>query len=317
MLTELQGQIERITFTNEENGFTIARVKVYGNRDLVTVVGNLLDPMPGEIIKMKGEWTHHPRYGKQFKIAGYDTSVPATAYGIQKYLGSGLIRGIGPVMAKRIVKQFGEQTLDLIDHDIRRLTEVEGIGEKRIEMIKRAWDDQKEIRNVMLFLQSHGVGSGYATKIFKQYGHRSIPLVRSNPFRLATDISGIGFVTADEIAEKLGFPRDSDLRAAAGILYVLHQLSDDGHVYYPYPQLIEKCRDMLSVDREIIVKALGTVAFERKLVIEDLNNGLVEFTENNKAVYLTQYHVCETGIAGRIKKLITSPKKIRMETAAL
>ena len=311
MLTELQGQIERITYTNEENGFTIVRVKVYGNRDLVTVVGNLLDPVPGEIIKMKGEWTTHPKYGEQFKITGYDTSVPASIYGIEKYLGSGLIRGIGPVMAKRIVNQFGKKTLDVIEHDIKRLTKVEGIGEKRIGMIKSAWDDQKEIRNLMLFLQSHGVGSGYATKIFKQYGHRSISLVRSNPFRLASDIFGIGFVTADKIAEKLGFSRDSELRAESGILYVLRQLSDDGHVYYPYHPLVEKCREILDVDREIIVKSLATIAFEKKLVIEDMNKGLREFKKNNKAVYLTQYHVSETGIAARIKKLITSPKKIR------
>ena len=252
MLTDLQGQIERITYTNEENGFTIAKVKVHGNRDLVTVVGNLIDPAPGEIIKMKGEWANHPKYGEQFKIIKYNTSVPASVYGIQKYLGSGLIKGIGPVMAKRIVKKFGKQTLQTIEDKIERLTEVDGIGKKRIGMIMRAWEDQKEIRNVMLFLQSHGVSSGYATKIFKKYRDQSIAVVKKNPYRLATDIFGIGFATADDIAEKLGFAKNSPLRAVAGSLYVLHQLSDAGHVYYPYDSLVEKCRKTLDVEREVI-----------------------------------------------------------------
>ncbi len=311
MLTDLQGQIERITYTNEENGFTIAKVKVYGNPELVTVVGNLMDPVPGEIIKMKGEWSNHPKYGEQFKITHYKTSVPASVYGIQRYLGSGLIKGIGPIMAKRIVNKFGKETLDIIEDEIERLAEVDGIGKKRIGMIKKAWEEQKEIRKVMLFLQSHGVSSGYATKIFKQYGDHSIAVVSENPYRLATDIFGIGFVTADSIAEKLGFAKDSELRAEAGILYVLHQLADDGHVYYPYDSLVEKCREILEVEREIIVKALGTIAFENRLVIEDLNDRIEEFRENNKAVYLAKFHVCETSIASRLKELVKTPKTMR------
>ncbi|MBW1693390.1 MAG: ATP-dependent RecD-like DNA helicase, partial [Deltaproteobacteria bacterium] len=174
MLTDLSGQIERITYTNEENGFTIAKIKVRGYRDLVTVVGNLMNPKPGEILKMKGEWAHHPKYGEQFKIIHYKTTVPASVYGIQKYLGSQLIKGIGPVMAKRIVQTFGKDTLDVIEQEVEKLAMVDGIGKKRIHMIKTAWEDQKEIREVMLFLQTHGVSSGYATKIFKQYGDQSI-----------------------------------------------------------------------------------------------------------------------------------------------
>ena len=245
MLVELQGQIERITYTNEETGFTIARLKVYGQRDLVTVVGSLVAPTPGEVLKMNGEWSNHPKYGEQFKIVEYKTTVPASVYGIKKYLGSGLIKGIGPVMAKRIVEKLGKQTLDVIENEIERLSEVDGIGKKRIEMIRKAWDDQKEIREVMLFLQTHGVSSGYATKIFKQYDSRSIQIVKENPYRLATDIFGIGFVTADRIAENLGFGRESELRAEAGILYVLHQLADEGHVYYPYEPLAKKCQAVL------------------------------------------------------------------------
>jgi exodeoxyribonuclease V alpha subunit len=264
----LQGQIERITYANDENGYTVAKVKVNGKRDLVTVVGTLMAPPPGEIIKMYGEWTTHPQYGEQFRVVRYQTSVPASVYGIEKYLGSGLIKGIGPVMAKRIVGLFAEKTLDVIETDVKRLSEVDGIGTKRIEMIKKAWEDQKEIREVMIFLQAHGVSSGYATKIFKQYGKRAIKVVRENPYRLATDIFGIGFITADRIAEKLGFAKDSALRAEAGTLYVLYQFSDEGHVYCPYEALIERCQETLDVDRELIIKALDTLAFYRMVVIE-------------------------------------------------
>ncbi len=311
MLTDLQGQIERITYTNEENGYTIARLKVYGHRDLVTVVGNLMAPNPGEILRMKGEWTSHPKYGEQFKIVYYDTAVPATVYGIRKYLGSGLIKGVGQKIAERIVKKFGEETLDIIEDNIENLAEVEGIGKKRIAMIRKAWDDQKEIREVMVFLQSHGVSSGYATKIFKQYGNDSIAVVRENPYRLAMDIFGIGFITADRIAEQLGFAKDSPLRAEAGVLYVLHQLADEGHVYYPYEPLIEKSREILEVDREIIANALAISVVEKKIVIEDLNENLEEFRINNKAVYLAKFHTCETGIARRLKLLVNAPKSVR------
>ena len=311
ILADLQGQIERITYTNEENGYTIAKLKVYGQRDLVTVVGNLMAPTPGEIMKMRGEWANHPKYGEQFKVVQYKTSVPASVYGIRKYLGSGLIKGIGPVMAKRITKKFGKQTLDVIEKDYEKLIEVEGIGKKRIKMIKDAWDEQKEIREVMLFLQSHGVSSGYATKIFKQYGDESIQIVKENPYRLATDIFGIGFITADNIAEKLGFDKDSELRAEAGILYVLHQLADDGHVYYPYEPLIAKCQEVLDVNRDIIVSAFGTIANDKRIVIEDLNETVEDFQENHKAVYLAKFHLCETNISFRLKSLMNHSKSVR------
>jgi exodeoxyribonuclease V alpha subunit len=311
MEIELSGQIERITYTNEENGYTIARVKIYGQRDLVTVVGFLMSPTPGEILNMRGEWINHPKFGEQFKVVDYKTTVPATVFGIQKYLGSGLIKGLGPVIAGRIVKKFGEKTLDVIENDIEKLVMVEGIGKKRIAMIQNAWDEQKEIRDVMLFLQSHGVSSGYATKIFKQYKNRSIAVVTENPYRLAMDIFGIGFVIADSIAEKLGFPKDSPLRVEAGILYVLHQLSDEGHVFYPYEYLVKKSRETLGVERDAIVEALGGLAINKKIVLEDLNESIDEFKENNKGVYLAKFHLCETSIATRLKTLSIAPKSIR------
>ncbi len=315
MLIDLQGQIERITYTNEDNGYTVARVKVLGQRDLVTVVGNLIGPTPGEVLKMRGEWVNHPRYGEQFKVVQYKSMVPGSVYGIQKYLGSGLIKGIGPIMARRIVSRFGTKTLDIIENQVDRLAEVDGIGKRRIDMIKRAWEDQKEIRDVMLFLQTHGVSSGYATKIFRQYGNRSIEVVKENPYRLATDVFGIGFVTADNIAGKLGFAKDSALRAEAGILYVLHQLADEGHVFYPYEHLVDKCKEILGVGREVVVNAFASIAVDKRIVIEDLNDGVEEFRENNKAVYLAKFHLCEESIATRLKTLVNAPKSIRQVDA--
>ena len=282
---------------------------MYGRRDLVTVVGNFMAPMPGEILKMQGEWANHPKFGEQFKVVHYKSLVPASVAGIEKYLGSGLIKGIGPVMAKRIVKKFEKETLDIIEQEVEKLTEVDGIGRKRIEMIKKAWADQKEIRQVMIFLQSHGVSSAYATKIFKTYGNESIEVVQENPYRLATDIFGIGFLTADRIAEKLGFAKDSELRAEAGILYVLHQLADEGHVYYPFQPLVNKCQEILEVDQEILSRALTSLNAEKKIVIDDLQEK--ESKADYQAVYLAKFHLSETNIAARLKALINAPKSIR------
>ena len=311
MLTELSGQIERITFTNEENGFTIAKVKVKGKRDLVTVIGNLMAPMPGEIIDMRGEWAHHPKYGEQFKVVRFKTKVPATVYGIQKYLGSGLIKGLGPVMAGRIVDRFGENTLEVIENQIGRLAEVKGIAEKSIANIARAWEAQKEIRDVMIFLQSHGVSSAFASKIFKRYGDRSIAVVKQNPYRLATDIFGVGFLKADSIAKELGFSNDSAVRVEAGIIYTLYQLSEDGHVYFPYESLIERSREILGVGREPIVRAIGSLSADKQIIIEDIDEGVENFKPNNKAVYLARFHQCETGISNRLKALLSTPKSTR------
>ncbi len=311
MLTDLTGQIEKITFTNEENGFTIARVKVCGSHGLVTVVGTMMAPMVGEILEMRGEWSSHPNFGKQFKVLEYKTKVPVTVYGIRKYLGSGMIKGLGPVMAGRIVDRFGKKTLGIIESDIQRLVEVEGIGKKRIAMIAAAWDEQREIRAVMLFLQSNGVSSGYAVKIFKQYGNQAIAVVKDNPYRLAGDIYGIGFVIADQIAAKLGIARDAQIRVEAGILYVLNQLSDEGHVYFPYEPLISKSGEILGVGRDIIVRALGVLVVDQKIIMEDLNGNLDTFKGNDRSVFLTRFHVSETGTARRLKILINTPKSIR------
>ncbi|HDZ24711.1 MAG TPA: ATP-dependent RecD-like DNA helicase, partial [Desulfobacteraceae bacterium] len=264
--TELEGQIERITYMNEENGYTVAKVNVPGYPEPVTIVGNLLALAPGEVLEMKGDWETHPKFGRQFKILSHRTVRPSSVKGIRKYLGSGLIKGIGKEMAARIVEKFGEETLKVIDERIDELATVDGIGRKRVEMIKNAWADQKEIRAIMIFLQEHGVGLSHATKIFKRYGQRSIAVVTQNPYRLATDIPGIGFQTADRIAEQLGFEKNSPVRAEAGTLYVLNRLAEEGHVFYPYDLLMEKCIEILEVDRETVIRAFGAVAIDNKIV---------------------------------------------------
>jgi exodeoxyribonuclease V alpha subunit len=310
-LSKIRGQIERITFANEENGFTIAKLKVQGEKELVTVVGSFPGINPGEVLELLGEWSNHPKFGSQFKAVKFKSVIPATVAGIEKYLGSGLIKGIGPVMASRLVKRFKENTLEIIDTDPDRLTEVEGIGEKRVQMIRNAWEAQKEIREVMVFLQGHGVSSTYAAKIYRQYGKGSIKVVQENPYRLAVDIFGIGFKTADKIAGNLGIDRNSEIRAEAGILYVLHELADDGHVYYPYELLIEASQKILEVDKEIIIKGLAKLFEERKIVLEDLNEPKTDFIANHKAVYLTGYHVAEQNIALKLKVLLNSPSNLR------
>ena len=310
-VNKLEGQIERITYTNDETGYTVARIKVTGYSEPITAVGKLISPTPGEFLKMEGAWMDHPKFGRQFKVISYRSVVPSSIEGIQRYLGSGLIKGIGPVMASRIVEKFGEKTLEVIDNRVEELEKVEGIGRERVGMIRRAWEDQKDIREVMIFLQGHGVSSAYATKIFKRYGHNAVSVLKRNPYTLATDIFGIGFQTADRIAEKLGFEKSAPVRAEAGILYVLAQLSDDGHVYYPYEALIEKCKEVLEVDREVILKAFGNIAYDGKVVTEDLNLELEEFVPNQKAVYLAQFYTSETGIAKYFARLTSSPKRTR------
>jgi exodeoxyribonuclease V alpha subunit len=318
MPISLTGRIERITYTNSENGFTIATVKVPDRHQPVTVLGKLIAPVPGVTIRMEGDWTRHSKYGRQFKIVSYETTVPVTLEGIERYLGSGMIPGLGPVMARRIVRKFGKDTLKIIDEDIHRLAEVDGIGTKRVAMIIKAWEAQKDILAVMIFLQSHGVSSTYATKIFSFYGNRSIAAVKENPFRLATDIPGIGFLTADRIAAKLDILPDSEIRVKAGILYVLRQVADEGNVFYPYEMLITKSIEILSVSREAVKNAVGALFHDRDIVIEDLNRDSDNIQQNYKAVYLTHLHVCETEIARRLKSLLAAPKiprKIQVDEA--
>lgn len=304
MPIELQGQLEKITFRDDNSHFTIAKLKISSQRDLVTVVGSLLSAVPGETLRLQGTWELHPKFGRQFRFVIYETVMPATAKGIERYLGSGMIKGIGPVMAKRLVERFGTDTLEIIEKDIGRLREVEGIGEKRIEMISAAWAEQRDIREVMLFLQGHEVSTAYAVKIYRQYGRDAIRLVRENPYRLAEEIFGIGFRTADGIAEKLGMPKDSEVRAEAGILYVLRQFSDEGHVCYPREKLAEECEKILDLDSEKIRKAMEKVLGAGKAISE-----IVPFDQDGRteALFLPELHASERGIAHGLTRLMRTP----------
>ncbi len=306
-----KGQVERITYADPESGFTVVRMKVHGRRELVTVVGGFAAVSPGEVLCMQGEWAVHPKFGKQFQVSAYHTEVPATVDGIRKYLGSGLIAGIGPVMAERITRMFGRKTMDIMESDIMQLRRVEGIGDKRIAMIKSAWDEQKGVRDVMLFLQSHGVTTGYAIKIVKTYGADAIEVVTASPYRLANDITGIGFVIADKIARKLGFAKDCASRITAGVLYVLSQLAGDGHVYYPYKKLVAESMALLEVDQAVVADALAHLAEAREIFIDKPGAPGENDRQDNPPVYLTRLYRCETGVATFLNELRKSQRITR------
>ena len=305
-MSVIHGLLEKISFHNEENDFVVAKLREKEKRELTTIVGNLSGINPGESLKLTGKWVQNKRFGEQFQVESFEVTVPATLYGIQKYLASGLIQGIGPIMSERIVEKFGLQTLEVIEKKPERLSEVEGIGPKRISMIRKAWVEQKEIKEIMIFLQGHGVGAAYSAKIYKQYGDQSIEMVKENPYRLARDIYGIGFITADKIAQNLGIDRNSLIRAKAGLLYVLNQLTEEGHIYYPETQLIHKAREILHVDEEIILLAVKELSKEKELFLEGLDP-----EGHLRAAYLSPFYVAETGVAQRLIILKESPSSIR------
>ena len=272
----LEGQLEQIVYFNDSSRYNVAKLEVKGLPDLVTVVGPLGVIAPGELLKVSGTWEIHPKYGQQFKASGFSVSFPAKAQGIEKYLGSGLIRGIGPEMAKRLVRPFGDKTLEVIEHRPKELLGGHGIGKKRLEMIRGAWEDQREVRDVMIFLQGHGVSTGYSAKIFKQYGQDAIRVVRENPYRLTADIFGIGFIIADGIAEKIGIPRDSLIRGEAGILHVLEKMCEEGHVYGVYNDVLKRAEDLLEMSRSVLERAfVNLVESRRELSLGDLHFGQV------------------------------------------
>jgi exodeoxyribonuclease V alpha subunit len=298
----IEGVLERIVYFNEENNFTVARLQIAGERDLVAIVGNMPCPNPGETLRLKGEWVVDSKFGKQFRVESCLSVLPSTITGIEKYLGSGLVKGIGPIMAKRVVIRFGLETLDVIEESRHRLLEVEGIGPIRAERIGRAWQEQKEVREVMVFLQGHGVSSTYAVKIYKAYGDRSVSVVRENPYRLALDISGIGFKTADRIARNMGIDPGSQIRAEAGIIHVLSELVDEGHVYYPHQELIGSAASLLEVSEGVLDAALAALVEQRRVVVEE--------QQGDRAVYLTPLHVAEANVAKRLKALMESPRQL-------
>ncbi|MFF8785492.1 AAA family ATPase [Streptomyces sp. NPDC015125] len=301
----IEGVLERITYANEENGYTVARVDTgRGAGDLLTVVGALLGAQPGESLRMEGRWGSHPQYGKQFTVENYTTVLPATIQGIRRYLGSGLIKGIGPRIADRIVGHFGTDTLDVIESDPGRLVEVPGLGPKRTKMIGAAWEEQKAIKEVMVFLQGVGVSTSIAVRIYKKYGDASISVVRNQPYRLAADVWGIGFLTADRIAQSVGIPHDSPDRVKAGLQYALSQSTDQGHCFLPEEQLIADAVKLLQVDTGLVIDCLGELAADPEGVVREQVPGDGDGAPPVTAVYLVPFHRAEISLAGRLTRLL-------------
>jgi len=292
----LDAVLERITYANEDNGYTVAKVDT-GRGDLVTVVGALLGAQPGESIRMRGQWGSHPQYGKQFHVDDYTTILPATIQGIRRYLGSGLIKGIGPVLADKIVTHFGVDALDVIEHSPERLIEVPKLGPKRTKLIADAWEEQKAIKEVMVFLQGVGVSTSLAVRIYKQYTDRAIEVVKEEPYRLASDVWGIGFKTADVIAKAVGIPHDSPQRVKAGLQFTLSEATTDGNCYLPEQALIAEAIKILQVDTGLVIDCLAELVEEEGVVREEL-------PDDEIGIYLIPFHRAEISMAAQLKRLL-------------
>src|SRR5580698_1960842 len=301
----LDGVLERVTFANPETGYTIARIAPERGAELVTAVGPLLGAQVGEFLRLRGRWSSHPRYGRQFEVHSYSTVLPATAAGLQRYLGSGLIKGIGPVMAERMVAHFGVDIMHVIEEAPGRLIEVEGLGPKRTAMIAAAWAEQKAIKEVMIFLQGVGVSTSLAVRIYKKYGDASISVVRSEPYRLAADVWGIGFKTADTIAGAVGIAKDSPERVKAGLAYTLSEAADDGHCYLPAPNLIADAAKILEVPTELIGPCLDELAAAEGVVREAVP-AQAQVAPQVPAVYLPPFYQAERSVAHALLRLLAA-----------
>ena len=299
----LDGVLERVTFANPETGYTIARIAPErGGAELVTAVGPLLGAQVGEFLRLRGRWSSHPRYGRQFEVHSYATVLPATAAGIQKYLGSGLIKGIGPVMAERMVAHFGVDIMHVIEDEPGGLAEVDGLGPKRTAMIAAAWAEQKAIKEVMIFLQGVGVSTSLAVRIYKKYGDASVSVVRHEPYRLAAEVWGIGFKTADTIAAAVGIAADSPERIKAGLAYTLSEAADDGHCYLPAPNLVADAAKILDVPSELIAPCLDELAAAEGVVRETVP-ARAEAAPQVPAVYLPPFYQAERSVAYALLRL--------------
>ncbi len=321
---QLSGSVERITYYNDETGYTVLRLMpdsrgmlpyAHGKYadQLITVVGNLPEVNPGEWLKLTGQWLNHPKHGRQFQVELCEQSTPASVEGIKRYLGSGMVRGVGKVMAERIVNRFGAETLDIIDADPQRLGEVLGIGRKRVDNIIKAWDEQRAIKDVMVFLHGHGISTHLAVKIYKQYGDQSLTVVQSTPYRLVQDIHGIGFKTADKIAQALGLAADDPARIEAGIHYTLSRMAEDGHVYVPQAELEPEAAEILGVPAERVTTVLQALEnselVRRETLIYDIpaaQNHAATVREE-EAVYLPALYFSETGLTRQVRRLIEHP----------
>ena len=302
-MDQLSGFIDTIIFTSEETGYTVGRLKIPKEVDSVPIVGIMPGVNPGETMHCKGHWKHHPKHGRQFEVESYELTAPVDVLGIQKYLESGMVKGVGPVYAERIVEKFGVKTLEIIDQFPERLTEVPGIGDKRIEKIKLCWNEQKAVRSVMIFLQSHKVRPSFAQKIFKTYGEESIDKVIENPYRLSKEIHGIGFKTADELAQNLGIERDSPVRIQAGIEHVLWELSSEGHVCYLEEAFIPAAEAILEVD--------GTLISDQITHLEKEGHIIQSLMDEKSFIWVKPLYMCEQGVTKELKRISDTPCNIR------
>ena len=310
----LQGVVERLTFHSEESGYTVARFKIPRERDLVTIVGSFANIQAGQTLQLTGIWRDHPKFGEQFQVKTYRETKPATITGIEKYLGSGLIKGVGPVTAKRIVAHFGLETINIIEHEIDRLKEVPGIAKKRVQMIQNAWKEQQSIKEVMLFLQGHGVSTTYAVKIYKQYGDEAIETVTHNPYRLAIDVYGIGFVTADAIARNLGIAANSEYRYRSGMLHVLGEAAEEGHCYLPHDELLKRSHKRLSLEDHIpkedqLEVMVHCMIEDAELLVEQMVEGDI----TQKLCYAPPFYQAEYRLSQRVKQLLLRPVSVDIE----
>ena len=294
-MEKIKCTIERITFQNPENGYSVLQTIIKGYREEQTVVGIFHEVTVGAVLTVEGNWRVDKRYGRQFAAEKWTEELPADIIGIEKYLGSGLVKGIGPKMAKLIVKHFGLETFEVIENDADRLLEVPGIGKGRVGKIRDSWEKQKDVKDIMVFLQGHGVSSTYAAKIYKQYGKESIEKVQNNPYCLADDIWGIGFKTADGIAEKLGYEKNDSRRCRSGILYTLSKLSEDGHCYAEREQLVKSAKELLQAEEEPITQALDDMIASEDLMLDE------------DAIFLPPFYYAEVGVANKLRRLIETP----------
>ena len=301
MREKIRCVVERITYQNPENGYTVLKVKTKDRRDLLTLVGFFGDINVGSVLLCEGGYHEDKKYGLQFNAERFEEVLPATTYGIEKYLGSGLIRGIGPKYAHKIVEAFGTDTIDIIEDHPEKLLEIPGIGKERLKKITESWETQKEIKNIMIFLQNYNVSTYFAAKIFKTYGNASIQIVQENPYRLADDIWGIGFKTADGLAEKMGWEKTAPLRCRSGLFYTLNQLSEDGHVYASREQLIQTAADLLEVDASNLECAVDLAVDNEDLILDE------------DALYLPSFYHAEKGVADKIKRLLDSPYQMSID----
>ncbi|MCP4539154.1 MAG: ATP-dependent RecD-like DNA helicase [Chloroflexi bacterium] len=317
MSQQIKGTVERVTYYSEENGYSVIRLSVKGRAGLATVIGNLPQVSPGESLRLEGTWTTHQQYGRQFKVERCEQILPATVEGIKKYLGSGMVKGVGPVTAARIVQRFGADTFRVLDEEPRRLREALGVGPKRAVAIAKSWQEQKQIRQVMVFLQSHGVSTSLAVKIYKAYGNDAIHVVQENPYRMARDIWGVGFKTADKIARDLGLPLDAPSRVQAGVAHTLSQLADQGHVYAPEEELIPAAIRLLSVSPDLVKAAIEDLDAEEIVRCETLTYPTAESNRGEspparqvreeQAIYLAPFYYGEIGATHRLRDLVESP----------